>query len=50
MGQEALGVDRPVEHEMCNDPSQVRPARNVVVFPWPFGASPMARALTSAQA
>jgi len=29
MGQEALGVDRPVEHERCNHPSQVRPARNV---------------------
>ena len=32
IGDEVLGIDRPVEHKGAINPSQVRPARNVVVF------------------
>ena len=32
IGDEALGIDRPLEHKGGNKPLQVRPARNVVVF------------------
>ncbi|KRP86932.1 hypothetical protein AOQ72_02855 [Bradyrhizobium yuanmingense] len=49
IGWEILGVDRPVAYDRCSQPF-AGAARNVVVSPWPFGASPMARGLTLAEA
>jgi len=50
IGREILGVDRPVGHERCSQPFAGATARNMVVSSWPFGASPMARGLTPAEA
>ncbi|MCA1378839.1 MULTISPECIES: hypothetical protein [Bradyrhizobium] len=50
IGQEILGVDRPVAHERCSQPFAGAAARNVVVSSSPFGASPTARGLTPAEA